>query len=61
MSLTTSELAKFSDFCKTNNYNIPVESTETFLKYKLKKDLTSREESLRYLKEIQLIVQKLKI
>jgi uncharacterized protein with von Willebrand factor type A (vWA) domain len=49
MSLTTSELAKFSDFCKKNNYHIPVGSTQTFLKYKIKKDLKSREESLKYL------------
>ena len=49
MSLTTSELSKFSDFCKKNNYHIPVSSTETFLKYEIKKNLNSREESLKYL------------
>ena len=49
MSLTTSELAKFSDYCKRNNFYIPVESIELFLKYKTQKDINSTEESLRYL------------
>ena len=38
MSLTTSELVKFTDFCKKNNFYIPVESLETFLKLKIQKD-----------------------
>ena len=39
MSLTTNELAKFSAFCKDNNFHIPLESSEIFLKYKIQKDL----------------------
>ena len=49
MSLTTNELAKFSAFCKDNNFHIPVESSETFLKYKIQKDLNSLEDSIKYL------------
>jgi len=49
MSLTTNELAKFSAFCKDNNFYIPVESSETFLKYKIQKDLNSLEDSIKYL------------
>ena len=41
MSLTTNELAKFSAFCKDNNFQIPVESSEIFLTYKIQKDLNS--------------------
>jgi len=49
MSLTTNELAKFSAFCKDNNFYIPVESSEIFLKYKIQKDLNSLEDSIKYL------------
>ena len=49
MSLTTSELVKFTDFCKKNNFNIPVESLETFLKFKIKKDFDSLQQNINYL------------
>ena len=49
MSLTTSELVKFTDFCKKNNFYIPVESLETFLKFKIKKDFDSLQQNINYL------------
>ena len=49
MNLTTSELAKFSNFCRDNNFNIPIESTEIFLKYRTSKRISSLEENLKYL------------
>lgn len=49
MNLTTTELANFSEFCKENNYYIPVESTESFLKYRILKKIDSLEDNLKYL------------
>ena len=49
MNLTTTELANFSEFCKENNYYIPVESTESFLRYRILKKIDSLEDSLKYL------------
>ena len=49
MSLTTSELVKFTDFCKKNNFYIPVESLETFLKFKIQKDFDSLQQNINYL------------
>ena len=49
MSLTTSELVEFTDFCKKNNFNIPVESLETFLKFKIQKDFDSMQQNINYL------------
>ena len=49
MNLTTSELAKFSNFCRDNNFHIPIESTEIFLKYRTSKRISSLEENLKYL------------
>ena len=49
MSLTTSELVKFTDFCKKNNFYIPVESLETFLKLKIQKDFDSLQQNINYL------------
>ena len=49
MNLTTTELANFSEFCKENNYYIPVESTESFLRYRILKKIDSLEDNLKYL------------
>ena len=49
MSLTTSELVEFTDFCKKNNFNIPVESLETFLKFKIQKDFDTLQQNINYL------------
>lgn len=49
MNLTTTELANFSEFCKENNYYIPVESTESFLRYRVLKKIDSLEDNLKYL------------
>lgn len=49
MSLTTSELVKFTDFCKKNNFYIPVESLETFLKFKIQKDFDTLQQNINYL------------
>ena len=49
MNITTSELAKFSNFCRDNNFHIPIESTEIFLKYRTSKRISSLEENLKYL------------
>ena len=49
MNLTTAELANFSEFCKENNYYIPVESTESFLRYRILKKIDSLEDNLKYL------------
>ena len=49
MSLTTSELVKFTDFCKKNKFYIPVESLETFLKFKIQKDFDSLQQNINYL------------
>lgn len=49
MSLTTSELVKFTDFCKKNNFYISVESLETFLKFKIQKDFDSLQQNINYL------------
>ncbi len=48
MNLTTSELVKFSNYCKDNDFYIPVESTESFLRYKISKNISTLEESLKY-------------
>ena len=49
MSLTTSELVEFTDFCRKNNFNIPVESLETFLKFKIQKDFDTLQQNINYL------------
>jgi len=49
MNLTTTELANFSEFCRENNYYITVESTESFLRYRILKKIDSLEDNLKYL------------
>tara|TARA_B100000029_G_scaffold260775_1_gene257155 strand:- start:268 stop:1635 length:1368 start_codon:yes stop_codon:yes gene_type:complete len=49
MSLTKNEVLNFSEFCKENNYFIPIDQLKTFFEYKNLKNLKNLNTELRYL------------
>ena len=49
MSLTKNEILNFSEFCKNNNYFIPIDQLKVFFEYKNLKNLKNFEKELLYL------------
>ncbi|MEC7926332.1 MAG: VWA domain-containing protein [Actinomycetota bacterium] len=49
MSLTKNEVLNFSEFCKENNYFIPIDQLKTFFEYKNLKNIKNLNTELRYL------------
>ena len=49
MSLTKNEILNFSEFCKNNDYFIPVDQLKIFFEYKKLKNLNNFEKELLYL------------